>query len=262
MTERFEEDGAVLVPGLLTPNECAALIANIESLEAEESDRETLTRIGGFQDRHLWPVHDWMRELCLRDDIGEVAARLMKSRSARLYFDHVFVRDAGTRTTSPWHQDRPYWPFRGRQILSIWISLTDSDAASSGLQFIRGSHRWSVVYRPVVFDEEDTDVFIGEAEAGEIMPDFDADPAKYRTLHWDMKAGDAIAFGGEVLHGAKPNDSETKRRLALSIRYLGDDARWDPRPGTDPIVGTDDVCIEPGDPPHDDRWFPVVWRAG
>ena len=42
---------------------------------------------------------------------------------------------------------------------------------------------------------------------------------------------------------------------------LGDDARWDPRPGTDPIVTQDDVTIAPGALARDDSAFPVVWSA-
>jgi hypothetical protein len=50
--------------------------------------------------------------------------------------------------------------------------------------------------------------------------------------------------------------------VAISLRFLGDDARWDPRPGTDPIVTQADVDLAPGALAHDDRAFPVVYRAG
>ncbi|MEM7478182.1 MAG: phytanoyl-CoA dioxygenase family protein, partial [Planctomycetota bacterium] len=40
----------------------------------------------------------------------------MDSASARFYFDHLFVKQPGTDNPTPWHQDAPYWPFRGRKI--------------------------------------------------------------------------------------------------------------------------------------------------
>ena len=93
------------------------------------------------------------------------------------------------------------------------------------------------------------------------MPDFDADPDRYEVLEWELDRGDAIVFGAEIVHGATANTSATRRRAAVSVRYVGDDARWDPRPGTDPIVTADQVCVTPGDAPLDDRWFPEVWRS-
>jgi ectoine hydroxylase-related dioxygenase (phytanoyl-CoA dioxygenase family) len=37
---------------------------------------------------------------------------------------------------------------------------------------------------------------------------------------------------GLTVHGAAGNTSSDKRRRALAVRYTGDDARYDPRPGT------------------------------
>ena len=85
----------------------------------------------------------------------------MRSNSARLFFDHTFIRDAGTDHQTPWHQDRPYWPFTGRQIASVWVALTPCDARSSGLRFIRGSHAWGKIFQPVSF---------GASSASEAIP--------------------------------------------------------------------------------------------
>ena len=35
-----------------------------------------------------------------------------------------------------------------------------------------------------------------------------------------------------IVHGAPGNDTPGARRRGLSLRYTGDDARYDPRPGT------------------------------
>ena len=40
-----------------------------------------------------------------------------------------------------------------------------------------------------------------------------------------MQPGDAIVFGAEIVHGAKQNKDTSRRRAALSIRHIGDDAR-------------------------------------
>ena len=41
------------------------------------------------------------------------------------FHEHVFIKDPGTTRGTPWHQDQPYYPVNGRQVLleSIIIIL-------------------------------------------------------------------------------------------------------------------------------------------
>ena len=260
--QQYERDGAVCVRQAVSADAATALLDHLDILIAGQDDRWTTNRIGGFSDRHLWPHVDWMREFCVASHLPAIAGRMMRSSVSRLFFDHTFVRDAGTDHRTPWHQDRPYWPFQGRQIASVWVALTPCNPAASGLRFIKGSHAWGKVFQPVSFGATSaSEQFLGGNEALEPMPDFEAEPERYEILEWDMAAGDAIVFGAEAVHGSAPNTDKDQRRAAISVRYVGDDARWDPRAGTDPIVTADQVSIAPGDPPDDDTWFPEVWRA-
>ena len=119
---QYEADGAVCVRGAVAPSQAADLLAHLDELIAANADRSTTNRLGGFSDRHLWPRMDWMREFCANSALPEIAATLMRSRFARLYFDHTFIRDAGTTHHTPWHQDQPYWPFLGEQVASVWVA--------------------------------------------------------------------------------------------------------------------------------------------
>ena len=77
-----------------------------------------------------------------------------------------------------------------------------------------------------------------------------------------MQPGDALLFSAWTLHGAPGNASSSKRRAALSTRWLGDNATWFPHEGSDPIVGEEHVNLNLGDYPADDAVFPVVWQRG
>jgi ectoine hydroxylase-related dioxygenase (phytanoyl-CoA dioxygenase family) len=262
LIRQYEADGAVCVRGVLSREQASDVLANIDQLIDSDEDRWTTIRNGGFCDRRLWPDQPWMYDLCATSPLPELVGGLMRSTEARLYFDHIFVRDAGTRQTTPWHQDRPYWPFLGNQIASAWVALTACDKDSSTLRFIRGSHKDGKIYRPMPFsDAGGATEFLGDTEEPDVMPDYDANPDDYEILCWDVEPGDVIVFGAEIVHGAAENNNLTERRAALSVRYIGDDARWDPRPGTDPMVNEDMVSIGPGDPPHDDEYFPKVWNS-
>lgn len=180
----------------------------------------------------------------------------MQCERVRLYFDHIFIKEPVTPTGTPFHQDLPYWPFRGHQICTVWVTLDDVDAASSGLEFVKGSHRWGKFFRPTRLGQ--TADWIGSSDEDQ-MPDFATKRADDEFVGFDIRAGDALIFSSHIVHGSTENRSPSHRRLAVATRWLGDDAIWDPRTGTDPIVGADDVQIRPGDPPHDDQKFPVVW---
>lgn len=261
MIRQYERDGAICVRQAVDRACAAELLEHLDALISDRNDRWTTNRIGGFSDRHLWPRTPWMRDFCAASRLPAIAGQLMRSRYARLFFDHVFIREGGTEHLTPWHQDRPYWPFQGNRIASVWVALTPCGPESSGVRFIRGSHAWGKVFQPAPFGESSASAqFLGGNDALEPMPDFDAAPDRYQILAWDMEPGDAIVFGAETVHGAASNANTERRRAAVSVRYVGDDARWDPRPGTDPIVTQDKVSIAPGDPPFDDTWFPEVWR--
>ena len=262
LIKQFEQDGAICVRGVVGSEMVDSMLANIDALVSDKNDRWTTIRSGGFSDRHLWPTMPWMYEFCAMTRLPEIVGRLLRSNETRLFFDHIFVRDAGTTQDTPWHQDRPYWPFLGKQIASVWVALTPCDEDSSAVQFIRGSHAWGKVFRPMSFVKAGSvSEFLDESTLYEEIPDIDAAPDEYELLCWDMQAGDAIVFDARIVHGAKENRDSSRRRAAVSIRYLGDDVIWDPREGTDPIVNQERVGVSPGEPPRNEEWFPLVWSA-
>lgn len=87
------------------------------------------------------------------------------------------------------------------------------------------------------------------------VPDPDAEPDRYDILEWTMEPGDAVLFDYRAVHGARAN-MLPRRRRALSIRWVGDDARYVTRPGrtSPPYPGHGMVD---GQRLRED-WFPVV----
>ena len=260
---RYRAEGVVHAPDCVDPSWLPRLGALIEGQMATPSARAGDSSPGAarnrsFSDRYFWPHHAGFRQFAFESGLAGLAGQAMGSQTVRLYFDHVFVKEPETTLGTPWHQDLPYWPFRGTRICTVWLAVTAVDRASSGLEFVRGSHGWGRWFRPRVLSSRAA--WIGSSDEEEI-PDFDVEREHYEMLSFDMAAGDALIFSAAIVHGAGGNPSTTRRRLAFATRWLGDDVRWDPRPGTDPIVGPDDVSCPPGAPAVDDRRFPVVWRA-
>ena len=84
-----------------------------------------------FTDRYLGRDNAEGREFVFRSGVAELAGRAMGSEADRFYFDHLFVKDPQTRAVTPWHQDLPYWPFGGRQMCSVWVTLTEAAVEES-----------------------------------------------------------------------------------------------------------------------------------
>jgi ectoine hydroxylase-related dioxygenase (phytanoyl-CoA dioxygenase family) len=270
MRQVYQRDGVVLVRQAISPEWVVRMNrfaqAQLDAPSRWVNNQPETEGKGGrlFTDRYLWRTQEDVRAFAFESGVAGLVGQLMNSRTARLYFDHLLIKEPRTQAPTPWHQDVPYWPFQGRQIASAWVALTDATVEGSAMEFVRGSHGDGRVYRPEVFGSAQRSVSASwqTKSQAERVPDIEARRGDFDIVGWDMKAGDAVVFSAWLLHGARGNASAAQRRVALSTRWLGDDAIWAPAEGTDPTVTQADVCVAPGMPPHDDDRFPLVWQAG
>ena len=250
----FQRDGAVVVRGVLADwvDVMAAGIAANMAEPGPYASENAVTEGRFFDDYCNWPRIDAFGDVIRNSPAAELAARAMQSQTAQIFHDHVLVKEAATPKPTPWHQDAPYYFVEGQQTVSMWMPLDPVDQAS--LRFIAGSHRWDRLVRPVSW-ADDSD-FYDAAQDWIDVPDPDAEPDRYNVLEWTMEPGDAVLFDFRTVHGARGNASRRSRR-ALSLRWVGDDARYVERPGrtSPPYPGHDMVS---GQRLRED-WFPVIW---
>ena len=118
---------------------------------------------------------------------------------------------------------------------------------------VAGSHKWDKQVLPTRWLSEES--FYPNPE--DYIPVPDPDNEGMEVLEYQMEPGDAVAFHFEILHGARGNTSENRRR-AFSLRLLGDDARYTERPGrtSPPFPGHD---MKEGEKLRSD-WFPILYR--
>lgn len=264
----FQNDGVVLLRNAVSQDWCERLTACAEAQLNAPSQWANNPAPGAekdrlFTDRYLWQSNDTIRDYVFHSPCAQLAAQAMRSQSARFYFDHLLIKEPQTTSVTPWHQDIPYWPFLGKQICSIWLALTPATVASSAMEFVRGSHLDDVYYQAQVFgarDDHPNDDWTGRSQAAPV-PDIEANRDAYDIVGWDVEPGDAVIFSAWTLHWARGNDSATQRRVAISTRWLGDDAIWHPHDGADPTVDPEQVNVRAGEAPTDERFFPKIWPA-
>lgn len=254
----FRKNGAVLLKGAFAGHVEGLRAAIAENMNAPSWRERTYQPDGDgapfFQDYVVWDRFDGYRAAVRDSGMAQMAADLMGSDTARIFHDHVLVKEPGTSVVTPWHQDAPYYVCEGTQSVSFWVPL-DPVPRDRTIEYVAGSHLWGKMYRPQRFDG--TALF--EGDTSDPVPDVDAMRDEVEILGWAVEPGDAVAFDFRTLHGAPANASDTRRRV-VSFRWVGDDAVFAARPGpTSPAFPDLDYTVGA---PFEGPEFPVIYQQG
>jgi ectoine hydroxylase-related dioxygenase (phytanoyl-CoA dioxygenase family) len=253
----FDRDGAVCLRGIL-PREIIELLQSaIDENLANPSPRAKIASRSDdpglfVEDFCNWRTFAGYRRFITDSGLGAIAAKMMGSRSVRLYHDHMLTKQAGTRQKTPWHQDQPYYNIEGRQNCSFWIPLDPVDARGA-VQFVAGSHKgpWRM---PRSFVDAQARWF--PEGSLEDLPDIDRERRRHRILRWALQPGDVVCFHMLTVHAA---GGSRGRRRVFSVRFTGDDIVHAPRawPTSPAFPGLEAEL--PAGAPLDHPLFPRVW---
>jgi ectoine hydroxylase-related dioxygenase (phytanoyl-CoA dioxygenase family) len=136
----------------------------------------------------------------------------------------------------------------------MWLTLDEVTRESSGLEFVRGSHRWPNRFKAVspMYNEQLMN------PAHEEAPSIEERREDYDILSWDMEPGDMLIFHPLTLHGSGGNHHVDRKRRALAFRWLGDDVVYAPTPYTMPYPVTGIAEGEPIGEPSFAQILPVA----
>ncbi len=202
---RFNEDGFVFVPGLLSPEETQLL------LETSKADHALLSHAMGVEDASgkksklsIWnhPGDD-VYGMVARSE--RVVNRMEAFLGGEVYHYHskMMLKEPKVGGAWEWHQDYGYWYQNGclfPHMASCLIALDRAARENGCLQVLRGSHQ------------------IGRVEHGRFGGQTGADPERVKValerlelVHCDMEPGTGLFFHGNVLHASAANTSERPR---------------------------------------------------
>jgi ectoine hydroxylase-related dioxygenase (phytanoyl-CoA dioxygenase family) len=259
---RFKEDGAICIRQVFDKEWVQRMNVAVERLLGNPGPRaREATKSGGTGRFHMnvfmWRWDPDFRDFALHSPLAEVGASLLEADRVSLFYDQAFIKEPGTQEVTQWHQDLPFWPALGNDIISLWVALTPVTIEGSGVEYVAGSHKWGKFYQAATPDKDAK--FTNNAL--EPCPDFSKlkGDASYRFISWNCEAGDVICHHPLTVHGAGGNPLAT-RRAAISVRYAGRDARWDPRPNVMRVEGEPETKLKAGDPLVLDDVFPVTWE--
>lgn len=235
----FKRDGAIVLRSQFAPEWIELLRAGIDADLADPTgnfachtrDRDAP---GYFEDYWAWSKIPEFEEFVRNSPCAPIAAALLGAPSIHLVMDNWFMREAGSMSRPPFHQDLAYFDFEGTMCV-LWLPL-EPVSRDSGIAFVRGSHLWDKLFMRVRFADGHPS-YEPQEVAGQIYhppPDVNTDPDAYDLLQWDLDLGDCIYFDMRTLHGglSSVTPTETVRRFTLRmtapdgvIRYRGDWAK-------------------------------------
>lgn len=208
----YSQRGAFILDQAFTQEEIAAVIAELDPLEAqaEASLREHQPKISiARADEITFSAHLVAQSPLLatfaRHPILQAVCAALLGPEVRLYWDQLVYKKSHTADEFPWHQDNGYTYVEPQQYLTCWIALTDATLDNGCPWVVPGlhrqgtlSHRWTNLGFQC-FDDH---------------PDAQAMP---------VKAGSIAVFSSLTPHRTGPNLTDQTRKSYI-LQYAPDGA--------------------------------------
>ena len=227
LARSYAEQGYLVVPGIVTAAEVAALNAAIEEVCRDHS---ALLKPDGrlvFEDvlcvHFPHKLNATIAAAMAHPGIVDVLTAVL-GPNVKAMQSMFFVKNAG-KPGQAWHQDEYYIPTRDRSLIGGWIALDDATIENGCLWVIPGSHKPGIIWPTAPHGSDEFDG--ADAASGFPWPESDAIPV-------EVKAGDVVFFNGYLLHRSLRNRSAGFRR-ALVNHYMTAESmlpwNWDGRHG-------------------------------
>jgi ectoine hydroxylase-related dioxygenase (phytanoyl-CoA dioxygenase family) len=190
-----------------------------------------------------WRIKPGFHDLLWNPAFTVPASQLLGG-SVRFWHDQLFCKPAKHGGVVAWHQDYSYWTrTTPMNHLTCWIALDDSKADNGCLQYVPGSHRWSLL--PI------TGLAGDMVAIREVLNDDQWDRLRNPTAI-ELPKGYASFHHPLMVHGSFANATDRPRRAAVINAFL-DGTRSD----------TDETLLEgvppiPTGEPMRGQFFPLL----
>ncbi len=216
--EAYHRDGFVVLRGLVPDEVLASLERGVDTSMSSPSAWSNdyagppppgcggVGRGRFFDDYVNWGRISEFRRAALSGPLPRIAADLMGTRRPRFYHEHVLVKEPGTVSQTPWHQDDPYYGVDSDVNVSLWVPL-DPVPDVVALHMLAGSHAHG---RPIFVPHRFVDdvPYVSHAPPGyQHLADRASLWSDPRLASCPANPGDVVAFHFRTLHAAPERES-------------------------------------------------------
>jgi ectoine hydroxylase-related dioxygenase (phytanoyl-CoA dioxygenase family) len=152
-----------------------------------------------------WRVTPGFHDLLWNPAFTMAASQLLDG-AVRFWHDQLFCKPAQHGGVVAWHQDYSYWTrTQPMAHLTCWIGLDDATIDNGCLQYVPGSHRWSLL--PITG-------LAGDMNAIQtvLTPE---QQRKFKPVAIELKRGECAFHHPLLVHGSYANDTPRPRRATV-----------------------------------------------
>lgn len=205
----FRRDGLLFPKRVISPQDAAGYLAELESYEAETGGPVN----GKFRYKcHL--LFPWINTL-MRDPVILDMVEDVLGPDIMVWTTHLYPKEPGDGRFISWHQDSAHWGLDSDDIVTVWIALTPVTQANGCMRMLPGSQvTGTVAHR----DTWETKNILTRGQT--IDEEIDED----RTVSVELQPGEASLHHLYMWHASHPNASD-QRRVGVALRYITPKAR-------------------------------------
>jgi ectoine hydroxylase-related dioxygenase (phytanoyl-CoA dioxygenase family) len=197
VAEAVEAEGYAIVTDLIDPEQCRALVADIDRIESDHQIAYGANDFEGFHTRRIFNLiarGESFRELVIDQKILAIAEAIVGE--GFLLSGTTSMHISPDETPQLLHADDGMItlprPHPATLLTTMW-ALTDFRAETGATRLVTASHRKTKVPRP-----------------GEV----------HQSIAAEMPAGSALILHGSTWHGGGANTTSDVQRYGLSIQYV------------------------------------------
>lgn len=213
---RYQDEGYLVVPDLLTSQEIDAF------LEHERQLKEDAWSLG----LRLHTADPQYKYLATHPRIVAIVRQLLGGRPRIV--QTMFLKKAPSGKGIALHQDTHYLPSEPNTLMACWLAMSDTDAANGGLCVVPGSHAGGLrqarknlndeqVSWEFEYDMRDRD----GREYKQKMHSFEIEGLDMSSVvRLTVPRGWGVFFTGMTIHGSFANHTPDRVRAAFATHYV------------------------------------------
>jgi len=209
----YDENGYILVKGLLSPEQAAEYRRESHLLAARLMERRSIdatwgsarAAVSGAKDTVIHHCHDVQFQsaafsrLIVDERLTGVAADIIGSPNVQLHHTKMFIKPPEKGSPFPMHQDVPYFPHDRHSMIAAIVHFDDAPVNKGCVRVVPGSYKLGPLGH--------------SSEGGWHLP-FAEYPIE-SAVPCEAKAGDALFFSYLTIHGSGVNTSNEARTTVL-----------------------------------------------
>lgn len=251
----FHENGYISGIRILSDEQCDALCEQLQPLftpdhpgrehwyEYHTNESPDPTQVL-FHALGAWRITPGFHDILWNPAFTVPASQLLDG-AVRFWHDQLFCKPSHHGGVVAWHQDYSYWTRTVPMAhLTCWIGLDDTDEANGCLQYVPGSHEWTLL--PITGLAGDMNAI------RQVLTDEQWEKLQNPTPIV-LKRGEAAFHHPLMVHGSRENRTDRQRR-AVVLNVVRDGVRSD---SDEPLL--EGVPPIPKGQPLDGKFFPLLY---